>query len=653
MFPWLRKFRFRAPAVVTASNSAPATERDDPRFKPLDAKILRQMWTWMVPYRSHYARAAAIAIAVSLLELTAPKFIQHLVDYDIPGGAHYGPHGVGQTALTWLGHWQPQWSQAALAELTGPRQPWWNIGQTIGLWALAMLLMLVGQRYLIYRLALTGQRVIFNLRRAVFEQLQRLSMNYYDHTAFGRILTRGTSDIDAMTGPLVNGVNTIVTNTIMMLVALGALFWIDWRIALSVVWLGPVLYGVNQYYRRRIGRQWQIVREGYTRVSTNMAENINGMRVVNAFNRQEDNLETFNLLQSANTENNVYAAKMNGIYQPILTVLGYLGKVIVLLGGCYMVLATAGQPIAERYTVGMLIAQFIYWDWFMNPVLNFGNFHNEMMMAMASAERVFHLLAMKPEVQDTPTAQAVTSVQGGVQFEQVVFGYRPDTPVLHGIDFTVAPGQTVALVGHTGCGKSTIISLLCRFYQPQSGRILLDGVDLRQIQMTSLHRHIGIVSQNNFLFSGTVLDNIRYARPQATEAEVIAAATALGCHDIIAGMSHGYHTPVGERGSAMSLGQRQLICFCRAFLADPKILMLDEATSAVDTHTEVLIQQALERLVAHRTTFVVAHRLSTVIHADLVLVIDHGRIIERGTHTTLVAAGGHYARLYQQFSRGF
>jgi ATP-binding cassette subfamily B protein len=285
----------------------------------------------------------------------------------------------------------------------------------------------------------------------------------------------------------------------------------------------------------------------------------------------------------------------------------------------------------------------------MNPILNLGNFYNQLMQSMAGAERVFALLDTQPDVQDLPEARPLPRIEGRVTFENVTFGYNPDRPVLHDVSFEARRGETMALVGATGSGKSSIISLIARFYQPQNGRVLVDGHDVRYVTGDSLHRQMGLVLQVNYLFSGTVLENIRYGKPDATVEDVIAAAKAIGSYDCILSLTNGLDTEVGERGASMSLGQRQLICFTRAFLADPRIFMLDEATSAVDTATEMIVQESLEKLLQGRTTFIVAHRLSTILKADCILVIDQGRIIERGTHRQLVAAGGKYAHLYEQF----
>ena len=385
----------------------------------------------------------------------------------------------------------------------------------------------------------------------------------------------------------------------------------------------------------------QVVREGWTRVSTNLAENITGMRVVTAFNRQDPNLDVFNRLQDDNTDNNVAVARdqrrlpadapgarlSSAKHHPALR------RVPRRLGQ---------TDDSRRRRHGRRRVVSLYWDWFMNPVLNFGNFYNQLMMAMAGAERIFNLLDTKPDVQDLPGAKPLPRIVGRVTFENVTFGYNPERPVLHDISFEAAAGQMFALVGATGSGKSSIISLIARFYQPQQGRVLVDGHDLRHVTGESLHRQMGLVLQVNYLFTGTVMENIRYAKPGATRAKTSSTRPRqIGSYDaIMSPQGRLRHRGRRARARTCRLGQRQLICFTRAFLADPRIFMLDEATSAVDTATELLVQQSLEKLLAGRTTFIVAHRLSTIMRADCILVIDQGRIIERGTHRELLDAGG-------------
>ena len=620
----------------------------EPDRKPIERKVLRGVLGWMRPYRNAYILTTVVGTMVNLLEMITPRYMQQLVDTDIPG-KH--PNIFTSFIINMITEVNVG-AAGTLAHLGRRELAYWNITSTIAAWALTMTLALLLQRFGIYYTTLIGQKVIFTLRRAVFAHLQELSMNFYDKTRFGRILTRGTSDIDSMSNFIVWGINTAFSNLTMMLIAAGIIMLMDWRIGLAVLWLGPVLYLMNNFYRRKVGVAWRMTREGYTRVSTNLAENISGMRVVTAFNRQNQNLDVFNDLQTTNTANNMHAAYINGIYQPLLGVVGFLGKVIILLFGAWLVFHTAHGPANQRFKVGELVALYVYWDWFMGPVINFGNFYNDTMMAMACAERVQNLLAEKPQVTDEPDAVLLPEIRGAVRFEHVTFGYDPAKPVLHDVNFDAQAGQTIALVGQTGCGKSTVISLICRFYQPQQGRILMDGYDLRKVHGESLHRQTGIVSQNNFLFTGTVMDNIRYTRPDATDQQVYDAARQLDCYDILSRLKDGFQTDVGERGGSLSLGQRQLVCFCRAFLANPRILILDEATSAIDTQTELLIQKALERLVENRTTFIVAHRLSTIIGAHQVLVLDHGRIVEHGTHQSLLERNGQYARLYYEFTHG-
>ena len=614
-------FKRKAPKATTISYSADE-EDEELRYRPIDRKLLARTLELLAPYKKQYALGVLLGVGMTIAEMMSPKFTQWIINY-----------GIGYVK----GELYPMPATQI--------QAMWHIVLLVCLWAVVLTAAVILQRFTILVMTAAGERVQFGLRRALFDHLQLLSMSYYDRTKLGRIISRCTSDITSLREINVWGLHTIVANGLMTIVAGIMLAGTSLWLFLSVAWLGIVLLIANRIYLKRAAVAWQTAREGWTRVSSNLAENITGMRVVTAFNRQVPNLGAFNSLQYANTANNVAVARLNGIYQPVLELIRFIGKVTILTLGGYLIV----RDSLGKGSVGKVVAAYLYWDWFMNPIINFGTFYNLLMQAMAGAERIFSLLDLKPEVQDLPEARPLSRITGHVEFDHVTFGYVPDRPVLHDICFEARSGQMVALVGATGSGKSSIISLIARFYQPQAGRVLVDGHDIRCVTGQSLHRQMGLVLQVNYLFSGTVVDNIRYARPDATEQQVIAAARAIGSHETIAALKEGYRTEVGERGANMSLGQRQLICFTRAFLADPRIFMLDEATSAVDTGTELLIQRSLERLLEGRTTFIVAHRLSTIMRADRILVIDHGRIIERGTHRELLDAGGKYAHLYRQF----
>ncbi len=607
-----------AAAAVAAPLGGPIESEDEDRYKPIQWPLVKRLLKSLAPFKKLYVLAIGLGLVQVLLDMTGPQFVKHIINFGTDFIANVYPQTTRQ--------------QAAM-----------HVTALVGFWTLVFCASVILQRFCIILMTRAGESVQFEFRKQLFAQLQRLSMSFYDRTKLGRIISRCTSDVNSLREVNVWGIWQFIANGMIMIVA--GLFMVreNLRLFLAIIWLGPVLYALTRMYHRRAASMYQIVREGFTRVSTNLAENITGMRVVTAFNRQDPNLDAFNRLQNLNTQNNLAAARVNGFYQPLLEVVRFCGRVTVLLYGGYM-------AATSRQSVGSVVAMLFYWDWFMGPVIALGAFYNQMMMAMAGAERVFGLLDMNPDVMDLPQAQPLPRLQGNVRFEHVTFGYNPERPILHDVDFEAQSGQMVALVGATGGGKSSIISLIARFYQPQKGRVLVDGIDICGVTGDSLHKQMGLVLQVNYLFTGTVMENIRYASPQATDQHVISAAKAIGSYNAIMTLAKGFDSDVGERGASMSLGQRQLICFTRAFLADPRIFMLDEATSAVDTATELQVQESLEKLLAGRTTFVVAHRLSTILRADMILVIDGGRIIERGTHRTLLEADGKYAYLYKQFA---
>ncbi len=496
------------------------------------------------------------------------------------------------------------------------------------------------------RLALElGESVVFDLRNQMFRHLQSMPMSFFHRTKLGRIISRLSSDVEDVRVGVQEVFFVSLVQVGQMAVAAAFMLWYDPLLFLMVLGLAPVLWGINNHFRAKLSIALRRIRESFSRVTATLAESVNGIRVTQGFVRQEVNAQMFTDLVADHAQYNSDLNRTQGLFLPLLDLNNQFFVAVLLVVGGY-------QALGANATVhvGDLVGFFFMANMFFSPITVLGSQYNQALTAMAGAERVFKLLDTKPDWEDDPSAIPIESLRGRVELRHLHFGYNPERPVLHDVSFIAEPGQTIALVGHTGSGKTTITGLICKFYLPTDGELLIDGHEIRKITSSSLHEHIGIVLQQNFLFTGTVMENIRIGRPGASDTEVIEAVRQLDCLDLIGALPGGFQTQVGERGSSLSLGQRQIICFARAMLANPKILILDEATSSVDTITEARVQQALEKLLTGRTSFVVAHRLSTIRHANQVLVLQQGRIVERGRHTELLARGGAYAALYHRFA---
>lgn len=603
-----------------------AADQMGERVRPLDWEISRRLVRAMRRYPALFLVIMALAAAIALLNGALPHLAGLVIAWPIEQPDAFAERfGLSARAGLWCG---------------------------AGAVAVLGILWVVVMRLRFMAVALMAERVAHDLRSAMHHHLQLLGIDYFDRTKVGWIIARGGGDIEQVRSAISQVIPRLVIAVLQMIYAVIAIGLWDGVLLLILLGIAPIVYLLNWYFRLRLSTAHRAVRATYSRLTANLAESISGMRITQAFVREERNADIFHDLNLRHRANHLREARAQGVYVPTLDLAGQVFIVIALLVGGWRV----EQGLM---TLGALIGVMLMTRAFFQPITVLGEMYNLTLQAMAGGERIFQLLDTQPSITEPerpiPLPRASDeygSVRGmRVEFDDVTFAYVHDRPVLDRVAFTAEPGETIAIVGHTGAGKTTIISLLAKFYLPTAGDIRLDGVSMRALASDDLHTRLAMVQQQNFLFSGSVRENIRFVRPEADDEAIMHVCGYLGCADLILALPRGLDTEVGERGENLSLGQRQIVCFARAMLAEPRLLLLDEATSAVDTVTEARIQTAVERLVHGRTSFIVAHRLSTIRRADRVLVMEHGRLVESGTHEQLLARGGRYTELYDRFIR--
>ncbi|GAK49110.1 ABC transporter transmembrane region [Candidatus Moduliflexus flocculans] len=575
---------------------------DEELDEEFNAATIRRLLTYILPHHKKVLFAVAMMLLSSAASLTGPYLVKIALDSAIP---QKNVWRLAELSLIYLGF---------------------------------LILSGVCLRQRIKIMTEMGESVIYEIRKDVFETLQKLPFTYYDSRPHGKILIRVTNYVNSLGDLLANGIINLITDLFSLAVIVVFMLLIDVHLSLiALAWM-PVLLGVVFLLKNKQRRAWQAVSRKQSNMNAYLHESISGVKVTQSFAREAENANIFRRLNLEYRQEWMPAVRIIFLIWPSIETIS--------VASVLMIYVTGVTWFAGSVSLGTLIA-FVGYVWrFWQPITSLGNFYNSLVVAAAYLERIFETIDEQPVVFDHPEAKPLPRIAGHVEFRDVSFGYEPGHPVLHRLNFAAQPGQTIAMVGSTGAGKTTIISLLSRFYNIEQGQVLIDGHDVQRVTLHSLRSQMGIMLQDSFLFSGTIMDNIRYGRLDATDEEVIAAAKAVHAHDFIETLAEQYATQVNERGVRLSVGQRQLISFARTMLADPRILILDEATSSIDTETEIKVQNGIARLLQGRTSFIIAHRLSTIRNADRIFYLEHGNILETGTHDELLNRKGAYYTMY-------